>query len=74
MNPELDARLQVQLCREAQSRNLDLVPYCGPEATLRRFQVGEIVTKAQVLTDQSLWIVEPIHHRAMERLKWMVGL
>ena len=63
---------QMRACQAAQRRDPDLVPYCGPEQILRRFQAGEVVTGHDCLTDLSPWIIEAIHHRASERLHWMV--
>ena len=59
-------------CQAAQRRDPSLVPYIGPEDVLRRYQAGEIVTADECLTDQSPWIIEAIHHRAMARIQWML--
>jgi hypothetical protein len=41
---EPEAIMQMRACQEAIDHAPELVPYVGPEALLRRFQAGEIVT------------------------------
>lgn len=47
--------------------------YCGPEGTLQRYRAGEIVTRTDLLTDQSLWTVEVMERAAAKRLLWMLA-
>ncbi|GAS94416.1 secretory carrier-associated membrane protein [Mycolicibacterium canariasense] len=47
--------------------------YCGPINILERFRAGEIVTKTDCLTDESLWTVELTDPAAGARLQWMLN-
>jgi hypothetical protein len=72
ITPELDAIMAMRVRQAAMDRDPELVPYIGPSEIVRRFRAGEIVTAADHREDTSTWVVEPIHHRAMARLQWML--
>lgn len=71
-SPEETARRQVAAFYAARGQNPDLLPYMGPEDILNRFLAGEIVTAHDMLTDQSLWTVQPILPEQNRRLRWML--
>lgn len=53
-------------------RGINQPPYIGPENTLHRFLDGEIITRTDLLTDESLWVVVEIAPKAHQRLMWMI--
>lgn len=70
--PDEDARTAMEAFYAQQRRNPDVLPYIGPEETLRRFLAGDVVTKHDLITDQSLFTVEALLPGQMRRLRWML--
>lgn len=69
--PDEAARIAYTEFRAEQRRNPKMLPYVGPEDTVNRFLVGDVVTEADFLTDTSLWTIKALLPEQMRRMQWM---
>lgn len=70
--PDEAARTAMARFYAARLNNPDVVPYIGPEDTLRRFLGGAVITPREFVTDQSPFTVEAMLPVQMRRLKFMM--
>jgi hypothetical protein len=54
------------------ARNPDVVPYIGPEDTLRHFLDGAVVTGQDLVCDQSPFTLNALLPEQMRRLRFML--
>ena len=48
------------------------VPYVGPVNIYDRYMRGEVITRNDLLTDQSEWMIRAMDARDYRRLRWML--
>lgn len=70
--PDEAARIAYTEFRAEQRQNPAMLPYAGPENTVKRFLAGDVVTKTDFLTDTSLWTIKALLPEQMRRLQWML--